>query len=452
MNKFDRWIREKTDLQKVSYQDEHWDSFASYMAQKNKPNLWKLTGLLLLLLFLLGIGVVILLGLYPSSGNATDSVAASSHENIAIEFTALDLPEYSAYAGPTAGENTFRENIPLSNNNAKQPKDLNGNLTQADLTSDFSYRGTVDDPAYRPQREVTPPEDTRRQFTEAKIEIDDNQNKESYKNYFGETSSLKGESLVEIYLLKSLLKPLANPMPNQDFSADNPFSFRNLSENNTTRYYSLLASGLFKPGSAGDGHFILGGSVGGEFTVEFNRNWSISSGLGLMWRRGTFGVQMDHPHLIYDFEKTTSGYQLLPQSTVYAQTHLHLGKIYGPWTVYGGATLNYLLGVRGELWSYEYDGETNPSTVVSEKQSEGWIGKEGIKTTAFSLDLGVSCRVATRWTIGLSSDFYPSGLIDENHASEYDFNSNTYSENKNDRWELVENKFHLSINLKYHLP
>lgn len=244
---------------------------------------------------------------------------------------------------------------------------------------------------------------------------------------------------------------MSNPISIQDFSVDNQFFFRKSSENKTTHYYSLLASGIFKPGSAGDGHFILGGSVVGEFTVEFNRNWSISSGLGLMWRQGTFGVQMDHPHLIYDFEKTTLGYQLLPQSTVYAQAHLHLGKIYGPWTVYGGASLNYLLGVRGELWSYEYNRETNPSTVVSEKQSEGWIGREGIKTTAFSLDLGVSCRVATRWTIGLSSAFYPSGLIDENHASEYDLNSNTYSENNNDRWELVENKFHLSINLKYHL-
>ncbi len=197
---------------------------------------------------------------------------------------------------------------------------------------------------------------------------------------------------------------------------------------------------------------ILGAELSFRIDLEHYRAWTLSADIGLLYRGGTFGIQKDHPTLIFDFEKLVSGFQVLPTSTLYSTLSLSVGRQLGPWNIYGGMGINYLLLVSGDLYKYEVNNESlEPSPIHEEKISSGSLSKEGFKKWTPFILAGIQCNLTQNLAIGASINYFPSGLINQTHRPHFDYRTDTYIESTNNNWDLLENSHHFSIYFKYNL-
>jgi hypothetical protein len=214
----------------------------------------------------------------------------------------------------------------------------------------------------------------------------------------------------------------------------------------------LSSSAIFNPAWDDNQLFGMGFSVGGGLEVKYARYLFGRIGLSYLHRWGTFNVMIDHPTPQYGFVKDDKGYSLVPTDASYAELPLQVGMRYNRIGLGFGVSVTRLLGAKGEVFSYQGElNETIPGAVVyrSSPVSSGWIETPGFRNWIVGMDAFLEFKLQSSLFMGCNFRVLPGGLVKEDYQYKYQNETGNYERIKTAG--LLENRYHLSIFLKYTL-
>jgi len=459
MSKLDNWIKIKLRDQQVSYDPLFWESYKAYESSQSKSikTLWVLPAILL---FLGGMGFLFLKDIHEgvsenqvlsevkvNKGIKSALEETQNHNNEIENHTMLNSIIYSQ----STNDNTF---LVVGNINSKEKNQESSFAFTHEEGSQFSKNSA----ALSPNKQGEP------------IDKKQNPNSKRFPDIVAEDIASETVLAEEEEVFEATVENIFNNINSHPFYLSSIMSHLDLvsvmitsskdfsqprlqsSKQNRNTKYSLKASTLIYPSGNSAGEKFLGGGLAFSGQWEYNKKWFWASEIGLNLRKGTYGVQMDHPTIVFGFEKNTSGYQILPTSTWHATSGIRIGRFIGPWSVYGGIGLDHLISVYGNLYQYQIQHEPNGTTnFEGEKISSGKIGKEGFNRWLPNLEIGTHCNLSQQLALGISLNYYPGGIIKKNHHSLYDYRSDNYVHHELNSWNLSENNYHLSIYLKFRI-
>ena len=442
MNNFDNWIREKTGSQMPAFQPQYWESFQEYRAGQEKVHWINTVAGLLMVLLLLG-------ALTASLKVNQKNDQAPSSDKIAAEIP-VDIPDENL------SHTTLMDQIANPEATHQYVTPGEGDVNPSSSIENKSLLKTDD------LKEVAEKQQSEKNNQSATTPLSQSGFQEIVRSGFSEDFPLDTDDRERFSGRVSLVEMLSGlpifPLHNGENGPGlneymKEYSFYPGPEETKLRWnWHLRGEVLAHPWRAADEKLLTGGFLGVQANVEWNRSWYASLSLGLSHRTGTFGTQVDHPHIVFDFEKHQSGYQIVPTDLFYLQTSVGVGYMCGPWNLFADLGVQQLLQVHGNLNHYELlHSEASEPEFISEKVSSGRIEKSGFKRQVFSLGLGVSCRISDRWTVGLRPTVYLNGLLDKNHNAEFDFSDQRYIPSERSEWAVAEGRFNLGIYLKYNL-
>ena len=459
MNPFDKWFKEKAKQQHVEYRPEYWSGFATYRKKREKIFYWKWAGIILLLLSLPAIGLITAFN--SSQQNENPEMAFTSEKEAVSDVLKKEVNNYGKNESHPIVVNESHmpkseaESVKINDKNLRHYSAKNTTGTKEQMETESLNALAAEKNARTIHGSVSDKSDEAG-VSYPLISSTDRQGKSFPELESGKTlkdvtlPSLHAESPVSLLTGNIDLLEAVNLSPADGRVKDHPFPSLPIEKTFIQTRFSLGGQVLIHPFATANEHLFLGGRLGGQLSIEFERKWYINTGLGLLWRRGNYGVQLDHPQWVFEFERKGYGYQTRPGSAVYAGPHFHLGIIRGPWTFYGGSSIHFLLAVRGELIRYTPNPSNLASGVIEEKLKQGWTGREGFQNIVPSLDLGFERMLTHEWSMGMSLEYMPGGWIDTHHQPLPESLYSTHLPEEKNPWELRENKYQLTVFLKYH--
>lgn len=181
--------------------------------------------------------------------------------------------------------------------------------------------------------------------------------------------------------------------------------------------YSLLAAGIFRPVIQPDEKMVLGVRAGMNFHLNISDNWQFSTGLTYQYRTGSFSASQSATQRNYRFGLELDTLLLRPTSLHYLSVPLLLGYAQGKHQWQLGFAVDYLSGVRGEIGSYQKQGEPPVKRFTPEKS--GWVGTSGYRRWVPLAQFNYHYALSQRWTIGLSAYYSIGGILDGNYAAPF---------------------------------
>ena len=457
MNKLDNWLKSKLEDQKTSYDPIFWEDYKAFESSKNKGVyvFWVFPSLLL---FLSGLTFLYFKGEQPT----TESQLHPSVNVKAGFYSSLEkISEFDQNVNSNSFSRTPSSRQPHTNfilqttkSNSKEKRLVSNHQIilekHAAISRDYLNRYTDHDIQLPLKNKVS---SSPYQVESSVSDISITTSLHTLEDSKSSNELMLKNKNADVIFLSHKINQLRMRLPVTVASTDF-FSLRPYGPpiENWNASYAIKASSLLYPAVGSSGEQLLGGGIAFGGSWEYKQKWFFAGELGLNYRTGTFGVQIDHPTLVFEFEKSTSGYQILPTSAWYATSMLKAGRLIGPWSIYGGVGFNHLISVNGNLYQYQKNKESSGlPTFEEDKISSGKIGKEGFKYWIPALELGAHCNLTQKWALGVSLNYYPGGFIKKEHQSLYDYRSETYVQHEINNWNLLENNYHFSIYLKFRI-
>ncbi|MCC6725986.1 MAG: hypothetical protein IT258_15885, partial [Saprospiraceae bacterium] len=174
--------------------------------------------------------------------------------------------------------------------------------------------------------------------------------------------------------------------------------------------YGLAASQLLYPQSKSGQAKLIGQRAGIFIRYDLNNGFYLGSGLQYQRRVGTFGPSKEATARNYRFGLELDTLALRPNSLHYAGVPLVLGWIHRRHELEAGLQLDYLMGVWGEVGSYQRKGEPAVRRFVA--KDAGWLEKTGYRNFTPTAQLTYRYNLAGRWSIGVSANYILGGVFD----------------------------------------
>lgn len=161
----------------------------------------------------------------------------------------------------------------------------------------------------------------------------------------------------------------------------------------------------------------LGGKLGLTYGMPLGQRTKLLASLHYQQRGGTFDYFKESRKVAYRFAKAEERFVLLPEKLHYAEAGLGFALEKNKHSFEIGTSLNYLLGIRGDLLRFTSEDNFENSTL----ENEGWIAEDGFKKWHVNMQLGYMHRFGTRLALGARLNYTLGTILDKN----YEF-SNVY--------------------------
>jgi cytoskeletal protein RodZ len=161
----------------------------------------------------------------------------------------------------------------------------------------------------------------------------------------------------------------------------------------------------------------LGGKLGLTYGMPLGQRTKLLASLHYQQRGGTFDFFKESRKVAYRFAKAEERFVLLPEKLHYAEAGLGIVLEKNKHSFEIGTSLNYLLGIRGDLLRFTSEDNFQNATL----ENEGWIAEDGFKKWHVNMQLGYMLRFGTRLGLGARLNYTLGTILDKN----YEF-SNVY--------------------------
>jgi hypothetical protein len=163
---------------------------------------------------------------------------------------------------------------------------------------------------------------------------------------------------------------------------------------------------------------FLGQRLGIQLRRNLRSDWYIATGLQYHRRIGSFDASDLAQQRNYRFGLELDTIVLRPSSLHYVGLPISLGFDRNKHRIEGGISLDYLAGVRGEIGSYQKQGE--PPIKVFEASKTGWMITDGYNRFVPSAQFGYHYQIARRWSLGFNANFLLGSILDESYEQPFD--------------------------------
>ena len=229
-------------------------------------------------------------------------------------------------------------------------------------------------------------------------------------------------STLDINLLKALptvpLETLYYPLRTEALNLTQAYSEEQEAADRTNEPYLGLDFNFstypyFTTGTRND----LGGKLGFTYGKPLGQRTKLLASLHYQQRGGTFDFFKESRKVAYRFAKAEERFVLLPEKLHYAEAGLGFALEKNKHSFEIGTSLNYLLGIRGDLLRFTSEDNFENATL----ENEGWIAEDGFKKWHVNMQLGYMHRFGTRLGLGARLNYTLGTILDKN----YEF-SNVY--------------------------
>lgn len=168
---------------------------------------------------------------------------------------------------------------------------------------------------------------------------------------------------------------------------------------------------LFQPTLSSSEQSTIGFQTGLmlRYDLSDEHDFYLAAGLRYQRRTGTFDFTKFNENRNYRFGLELDTNLLQPSSLHYLSFPVLVGWERGRHVVEGGASLDYLLGVRGELGSIQRTGE--PPRRIFQASESGWLVEDGYKKMTSTVMLNYRYRVSRQWSFGVSANYTFGGIL-----------------------------------------
>lgn len=176
-------------------------------------------------------------------------------------------------------------------------------------------------------------------------------------------------------------------------------------------HFGLLASQLLLPSPNKDKATFIGQRTGLVLKYHLRERWHLGSGIQYLRRTGTFSASKSALQRNYRFGLELDTLLLRPTSLHYASIPVMLGWELNRHQIEGGILLDFLTGVRGEVGSFQKQGEPPVKTFASDKS--GWVTADGYARFTPTIQLAYGYQFSKRFSIGISTNYTIGGFLDK---------------------------------------